>query len=33
MNELEALEEGYDIEILHNIKPASSEYLGEINSY
>jgi NADPH-dependent 2,4-dienoyl-CoA reductase/sulfur reductase-like enzyme/rhodanese-related sulfurtransferase len=28
MNEVEALEEGYDIEILHNIKPARAEYLG-----
>lgn len=28
MNEKEALEEGYDIEILHNIKPARAEYLG-----
>jgi NADPH-dependent 2,4-dienoyl-CoA reductase/sulfur reductase-like enzyme/rhodanese-related sulfurtransferase len=28
MNETEALEEGYDIEILHNIKPARAEYLG-----
>jgi len=28
MNETEALKEGYDIEILHNIKPARAEYLG-----
>ncbi|WP_312098813.1 FAD-dependent oxidoreductase, partial [Niallia sp.] len=28
MNETEALEEGYDIEILHNIKPARAEYLN-----
>ncbi|AYV70400.1 FAD-dependent oxidoreductase [Bacillus sp. PK3-056] len=28
MNETEALEEGYDIEVLHNIKPARAEYLG-----
>lgn len=28
MNETEAVEEGYDIEILHNIKPARAEYLG-----
>lgn len=28
MNETEALEEGFDIEILHNIKPARAEYLG-----
>ncbi|MFC5735557.1 FAD-dependent oxidoreductase [Cytobacillus gottheilii] len=28
MNEVEALEEGYDIEILHNIKPSRAEYLG-----
>lgn len=28
MNEREALEEGFDIEVLHNIKPARAEYLG-----
>lgn len=28
MNEREALEEGYTIEVLHNIKPARAEYLG-----
>jgi len=28
MNEREALEEGFDIEVLHNIKPAKAEYLG-----
>ncbi|MGD6942588.1 FAD-dependent oxidoreductase [Cytobacillus gottheilii] len=28
MNEVEALEEGYDIEVLHNIKPSRAEYLG-----
>lgn len=28
MTEKEALEEGYSIEILHNIKPARAEYLG-----
>lgn len=28
MNETEALAEGFDIEVLHNIKPAKAEYLG-----
>lgn len=28
LNEQEALEEGYDIEVLHNIKPSRAEYLG-----
>ncbi|MFB1100478.1 FAD-dependent oxidoreductase [Terribacillus sp. JSM ZJ617] len=28
LSEKEALELGYDIEVLHNIKPASAEYLG-----
>lgn len=28
LSEKEALAEGYDIEVLHNIKPASADYLG-----
>ncbi|MGG3572253.1 FAD-dependent oxidoreductase [Bacillus gobiensis] len=28
LNEKEAREEGYDIEVLHNLKPAKAEYLG-----
>src|SRR5699024_5543904 len=28
LSEKEALESGYDVEVLHNIKPASADYLG-----
>ncbi|PKG23974.1 FAD-dependent oxidoreductase [Niallia nealsonii] len=28
LNEKEAIEEGYDIEVLHNVKPSRAEYLG-----